>query len=277
MARKRKKAKTAKRAKKMKQENRYKALIEKIFFDHYKSGATEFEFDRTELITNATALNIELPKNLGDAIYYFRYRMELPEKILKTQTAGRQWIIEGIGKSRYRFRLAKENRIVPSASRVTIKIPDATPELIASYAQNDEQALLAKVRYNRLVDIFLGVTTYSLQNHLRATVKSGAQIEIDELYVGIDKEGCHYVIPVQAKGGKDQVAVVQTQQDITWCAEKFPGIRCRAISAMFMSDDRIAMFELTLKKDDILVVDERHYQLVPADQLDEKEIKNYRP
>jgi hypothetical protein len=102
-------------------------------------------------------------------------------------------------------------------------------------------------------------------------------MEIDELYVGIDKEGCHYVIPVQAKGGTDQVAVVQTQQDITWCSENFPGIRCRAISAMFMSDEKIAMFELTLKKDDVLVVDERHYQLVPADGLDAKEVRNYRP
>jgi hypothetical protein len=102
---------------------------------------------------------IKLPKNLGDVIYSFRYRVPLPDKILKTQTSGRQWIIEGVGKARYRFRLAKENRIVPSANRVTIKIPDATPELIASYAQTDEQALLAKVRYNRLVDIFLGLTT----------------------------------------------------------------------------------------------------------------------
>ena len=25
------------------------------------------------------------------------------------------------------------------------------------------------------------------------------QIEIDELYIGMDKRGCHYVIPVQAK------------------------------------------------------------------------------
>jgi len=281
MAKKSKKAKEARKAKKvhksMKQENRYKALIEKIFFDYFKPDMTEFEFDREEIETTAAALGIKLPKNLGDVIYSFRYRVDLPEKILKTQTSGRQWIIEGVGRARYKFRLAKENRIVPSTSRVAIRIPDATPELIASYAQNDEQALLAKVRYNRLVDIFLGLTTYSLQNHLRATVKTGAQMEIDELYVGIDKEGCHYLIPVQAKGGNDQVAVVQTQQDITWCSENFPGIRCRAISAMFMSDEKIAMFELTLKQDDILVVDERHYQLVPADNLDEKEVRNYRP
>ena len=59
-----------------------------------------------------------------------------------------------------------------------IKIPDATPEIIAAYALgDDEQALLAKVRYNRLIDIFLGLTTYSLQNHLRTYVAGMGQIE----------------------------------------------------------------------------------------------------
>jgi len=47
------------------------------------------------------------------------------------------------------------------------KIPDSTPELVGAYALDDEQALLAIVRYNRLIDIFLSLTTYSLQNHLR--------------------------------------------------------------------------------------------------------------
>ena len=52
---------------------------------------------------------------------------------------------------------------------------------------NDEQALLAKIRYNRLIDIFTGITCYSLQNHLRTTVPNIGQVEIDEIYIGIDK------------------------------------------------------------------------------------------
>lgn len=75
------------------------------------------------------------------------------------------------------------------------------------------------MRYNRLIDVFLGITTYSLQNHLRTTVKQIGQLEIDEIYVGIDKLGRQYVIPVQAKGGRDQIAVVQAKQDILCCAE----------------------------------------------------------
>lgn len=48
---------------------------------------------------------------------------------------------------------------------------------------SDEQALLARVRYNRLLDIFLGLATYSLQNHLRTSVTDIGQIEVDEICV----------------------------------------------------------------------------------------------
>jgi hypothetical protein len=221
-------------------------------------------------------MGIEVPKNLGDIIYSFRYRAEMPEAIVRTQPPGKEWIIEGIGRAKYAFVLAKLNRIVPNDGLATIAIPDATPEIIRAYALDDEQALLAIVRYNRLVDTFLGLTTYSLQNHLRTTVKNVGQIEIDELYFGIDKRGCHYVIPVQAKGGADQISAVQAKQDIAWCSERFPGMRCRAISAQFLSDERVAMFELTLQADLVKVSEERHYKLVPAAALDQKAVTTYR-
>ena len=256
--------------------NRYAAIIEKIFFSHWKKGLKEFEFDRSEIKEWAAKLEIDLPDNIGDLIYTFRFRAPLPASIRKTETKGMQWHIQLAGRAHYRFKLAKENRIVPRAELLTIKVPDATPELIGAYALDDEQALLAIVRYNRLIDIFLGITTYSLQNHLRTTAKGVGQIEIDELYVGIDTRGCHYVIPVQAKGGNDQISIVQTQQDITTCAEKFPGIKCRAISVQFMDDDIIALFELTVDDEEVKVVDERHYKLVPADEIDKKAIVSYR-
>ena len=256
--------------------NRYAAIIEKIFFAHWKKGLKEFEFDRLEIKDWAKSLKIQLPDNIGDLIYSFRFRVPLPQTIRDTEPHGMQWHIQLAGRARYRFKLARENRILPRSELITIKVPDATPELIGAYALDDEQALLAIVRYNRLVDIFFGLTTYSLQNHLRTTVKGIGQIEIDELYVGIDSRGCHYVIPVQAKGGNDQISIVQTQQDITACDEKFPGIRCRALSVQFMDDDVVAMFELTVENDEIKVVDEKHYKLVPADELDSKAVRSYR-
>ncbi|MBS1828486.1 MAG: endonuclease [Acidobacteria bacterium] len=255
----------------------YDALIVRIFKNHYKKGVESFEFDRDEIDSVASSLNVRLPKNLGDLIYSFRYRKELPKEITDTAPGKKIWIIAPAGRARYRFHLSSASRIVPRTDLVAIKIPDATPEIIALYSLSDEQALLARVRYNRLIDIFLGITTYSLQNHLRTTVKGMGQIEIDEVYVGVNKNGQQFVIPVQAKGGSDQLAVVQTQQDLACCAEKFPTLSCRAISAQFMRDEEntIAIFELTLENDEVKVVEERHYRLVPADAISATDLRCY--
>ena len=71
---------------------------------------------------------------------------------------------------------------------------------------------------------------------------------------GSTSAGAHYVIPVQAKGGKDQIGIVQTTQDVRFVEEKFPGMKCRAVAAQFMDDRTVALFELTLQDDEIKVV-----------------------
>jgi hypothetical protein len=255
--------------------NRYQTLVKKIFFDRYTEGAIEVAFERKDLETAAAELGIVLPKNLGDVIYSIRYRTRMPPEVQETQPPGMEWIVEGTGRALYSFKLVTINRIVPNSALVKVKIPDATPEIIGAYALSDEQALLAKVRYNRLLDIFLGVAAYSLQNHLRTTVRGVGQIEIDEIYVGIDRQGRQYVFPVQAKGGNDQLSVVQTKQDMRCCEEKFPNLICRSISAQFMADDSIAIFELTLEDDQVKVVEERHYKLVPANQISDTDLQSY--
>src|SRR5690606_22377407 len=110
-----------------------------------------------------------------------------------------RWIIRPRGQSLYRFALTYQPPIVPNPALLKIKIPEATPAVITRYALNDEQALLAKLRYNRLIDLFTGVVCYSLQNHLRTQIPEIGQLETDELYVGVDQSGAHYGIPIQAK------------------------------------------------------------------------------
>lgn len=257
-------------------QNRYQALIAEIFKRHYRRGKKSFTFERGEIEDVAKDLGVKLPKNIGDLIYSFRYRAELPVEITGTAPEGQEWRIEPAGRARYYFRLGRINRIVPRDDLLAIKIPDATPEIISANSLNDEQALLAKVRYNRLIDIFLGLAAYPLQNHLRTTVKGIGQIEIDELYVGVSKSGSQYIIPVQAKGGSDQLAVIQTQQDIACCAEKFPNLDCRSISAQFMDRDRIALFELVLDDHgEVAVLEEKHYQLVPSSKISKADLKLY--
>lgn len=256
-------------------QNRYSAILEKIFADKYKLNRVEIPFLREDIESAAADIGVKLPKNIGDVIYSVRYRTSLPPRITKTQPKGKEWVIEGKGRAQYAFKLVPVNRIVPNPDMAAIKIPDATPEIITANAFSDEQALLAKVRYNRLVDIFLGITTYSLQNHLRTSVEGIGQIEIDEVYVGIDRHGRQYALPVQAKGGNDKLSVVQTKQDLACCAAKFPHLTCRALSAQFMSNDEIAMFELTTEDDQVKILEEKHYKLVPGDQISNADLQLY--
>jgi hypothetical protein len=255
--------------------NRYTKILEAIFINHFKKGMIEIEFERTEFSKVADKLGIILPKNLGDVLYSFRYRTLLPKSITSKAPKGHEWIIRPAGKGKYKLAIVKQSAIIPSSVLAETKIPDSTPGVIAKYSMNDEQSLLAKLRYNRLIDIFAGLTCYSLQNHLRTTLSDGSQVETDEIYIGLDKRGAHYVLPVQAKGGRDKIGVVQIEQDFELCALKFPKLICRAIAAQFMGDDLIALFEFEQTKDGIKVSSEKHYRLVKPDELSSEELKSY--
>jgi hypothetical protein len=256
--------------------NRYEQIIERIFLAHYKRGCTQVTFDREEIVTFAGKLGIEIPKNLGDLIYSFRYRVTLPVAITSKAPKGKEWIIRPVGRSKYRFVLVAQWAITPNPALSQIKVLDATPGMIVRYALSDEQALLAKLRYNRLIDIFTGVTCYSLQSHLRTSIPNLGQVETDEVYIGVDRQGAHYVIPVQAKGGKDRMSVVQIEQDIAIAAAKFEDALCRPIGAQFIEDNLIALFEFEATSEGVRIRTERHYQLVAPDELTEEELRRYR-
>jgi hypothetical protein len=262
-----------------KKPNRYAQIIERVFLDNYVSGAREVEFSRTEIESVAGTLGIKLPSNLGDVLYSFRYRYGLPQPIVELQPEGLEWAIFPAKRrpAAYKFVAVPFSTISPTLGVSVTKIPDATPGLIDLYSKSDEQALLAKLRYNRLLDIYSGVTTYSLQSHMRTTIPE-SQIETDEIYVGVDRHGAHYVFPVQAKGGKDFLSIVQIWQDFKMCEAKFDGLIPRPIAAQFMADDVIGMFSFDWDGDYGITISpgsERHYKLVAAASLGSAELAAY--
>lgn len=256
--------------------NRYSRIIERIFMSGYTRGAREVPFERVDIERVASELGIALPKNLGDVLYSFRYRTALPQSVLDRAPPGERWLIRSVGRGRYKFVASKQAPILPNPIMAEIKVPDSTPGVIAMYALSDEQALLARLRYNRLVDTFTGVTCYSLQSHLRTAVAGVGQVETDEVYVGLDRRGAHYVFPVQAKGGSDTLNVVQIEQDFAMCASKFPGLVCRPIAAQFMAGEVIALFEFVLDDDEVRLAAERHYRLVPPEEVGGDDLAAYR-
>jgi hypothetical protein len=80
---------------------------------------------------------------------------------------------------------------------------------------------------------------------------------------------------VQAKGGSDQLGVVQVQQDLALCRHAFPHLSARPVAVQFKKDERgeaIVMFELVQDGDDLKVADEKHYRLVAASEISEEDL-----
>ncbi len=107
--------------------NRYSLIMERIFHSRYQPGAREVEFTREDIVSVASELGIELPKNLGDVIYSFRYRSPLPESVREAAPPGEEWIIRPAGRSRYRFVATPLATITPNEMLAETKVPDATP------------------------------------------------------------------------------------------------------------------------------------------------------
>lgn len=253
----------------------YSQIIEHIFFKHYSEGDSQFDFKRPEIAEAARELDLPVPKNLGDVVYSFRHRKELPEPIQAKAPGSQEWIIQSVGRAKYRFALSSAARITPQEHLSKTRIPNSTPGIIEKYALNDEQAVLAKLRYNRLIDIFTGLVCYSLQSHMRTTV-AGSQVETDEIYIGIDKGGAHYAIPVQAKGKGEKLGIVQIQQDFGIAEEKFPGLIALPIAAQLLGDNAIALFAFEKSDDKVSILAERHFELVPQEELTLEELEEYR-
>ena len=252
--------------------SKYAAIMEEKFLAAYKSGMSKVPFSRDAIIECAHKLDISVPKNIGDVVYSFRYRAALPEAIQETAPDDMEWVIIGTGSANYEFRLTSTANILPNPNMETISIPDNTPEIISFYQLSDEQSLLCKLRYNRLIDIFLGLVSYSMQNHLRTQVSGIGQIEIDELYVGVNKKGQHFIIPVEAKVGRDMVGMVQLMQDIEYCRQSFPDLICIPLAVHKMDHETLCLFRLTLDDDTVRIVDEKHYKLLLSKEIDRKEI-----
>jgi hypothetical protein len=48
------------------------------------------------------------------------------------------------------------------------------------------------------------------------------------------------------------------------------------VAAQFMADETIALFEFEWNKDQLVISTEKHYRLVPPDQMTTEDLANYR-
>lgn len=220
----------------------YDQVILEMFNRVYRDNKAELHFTKDELVQVCRDLNLVI-NNIPDIPYSYRTgRTDLPDEVLETG----HWAIEGAGKGKYKFvKLGRSPYIdIPSDLYIT-EIPEATPDIILKYGGQDEQAILTKVRYNRLVDTFLSLTAYHLQGHVRAAILDVGQVEVDDLYVGVDTKGRWYVIPVEAKsvGERERLGVIQVRQMILFARHKYPELQLRPVGIKPVEDGSLIFVE----------------------------------
>lgn len=237
----------------------YDRIIVRAFEELHtaRKSAEQLPFTKSDIERAIRELGLSI-KNVPDIVYTYRSgRSTLPEAIL----AHGNWAIVGSGKGKYLFvRLSRSPYVdIPGDIEATAVL-DATPQIVLKYQGPDEQGLLARVRYNRLVDIFTSLTTYHLQGHFRTTVSDIGQVEIDDLYIGIDTDGRAFVLPIEAKGEspKDRLGVVQITQMVKFARESFPDLAIRPLGLKVLPDGSYLFLEFNASEDSNLIATKRY-------------------
>jgi hypothetical protein len=239
----------------------YDRLIAEVFRRHGGASQEEFDFLRDEMADILREWGAQV-RNISDVAYTYRgERRPLQAEIASTGN----WVIEGRGRGRYAFRRLKRSPYITlPVDLQTIDMLDATPDLILKYGGHDEQGLLTRVRYNRLVDTFLGITAYHVQGHIRTFTEDWGQVEIDDLYLGVDTDGKQYVIPVEAKSANEPLGVVQVVSLNAYGLRSYPGLVLRSVAVKAWHDGSIFFLEFNDSQDseEVKVIDYRRYRLV---------------
>jgi hypothetical protein len=94
-------------------------------------------------------------------------------------------------------------------------------------------------------------------------------------YIGVNSKGVHFSIPCQAKSPGDSFGIVQAMQDIALVKQTYPSTVCRPLVLQFLSESDVAIAEVDVIEENeefkLLIVDERHYSLVPKGDIDDNE------
>ncbi len=239
----------------------YDQVIVELFNRLHKKGETRLSFAKKDIERVVVDLGLEI-RNIPDIAYTYRTgRSSLPAEILKHG----HWAIDGAGKGKYFFvKLNRSPYFDLPEDMEKVAILDATPQVVLKYQSGDEQAMLARVRYNRLVDTFVGLTAYQLQGHFRTTVQNLGQVEIDDLYLGVDEGGNWAALPIEGKVGSERLGVVQIRALSLFAKEQFPSLRVRPLGIKLLSDGTFLFVEFNDQTDFDSVAPRRYkrYELV---------------
>ena len=216
--------------------------MEAVFKRHYRAGMASVPFERDDSRWAAQELRVPVPKNLGGTIYQLRYTEPMPPAVMGAAPSGMEWIIRGKGPAKYAFDLVEQAWFAPDQSVQPVELPSATPRIVEEHQIDDEQALLSRLRHSQVIAHATGLVVEHLQSHVRSSIPSG-QVEVDDLYVGTDRAGQQYAVPVEAKGVSGNISLVQVEQGADFCLHRMSELTCVPLGAKLAADGSIYVFE----------------------------------
>jgi hypothetical protein len=243
--------------------SRYDEVILEVFLRHYREDADYLIFQKDELTEICRKHGITV-RNIPDIVYTYRARRMLPAQILATG----HWAIESAGRGAYAFRLLRNppHFQIKFGDYAPVDIYNAIPEVVEGLLRQDEQSLLTLILYNRLIDIFTGLTCFLIQNHYRNFVADTGEVELDALYVGVDKKGKLFVVPIEAKSQaeNEMIGRVQISQMAKLIRQDFSKLHRRILAVKALTDGTIGMVEFDDQEepDDFGIVSVSRYRLI---------------
>ena len=238
---------------------KYQRIIEWVFEQKVMELEEEVEgsvldedipFHRDDLEAAMDELGIEV-KNVPDIPYAYRSRRPLPESLSQH---GYSAIILDDNRpgEEPTYLFTKREQLIPVPDVVDethTTSGDAIPDPVQTYVGKDEQGVLTQVRYAGLLDDFTGLDCYHLTSHLRFRVQ-GREAELDDLYVGVDENGDHHALAVEAKGEGETLNRNQLIRNTRGIEEKSQYPDNVETLAVKLYEDDIYIFEFEVYRED---------------------------
>ncbi len=222
----------------------YVPILREIFREKYVVGCTVIDFTLDDVRRWADTLGI-VTRNPADVIYRMRARTKLPIEILEAGF----YILRAIGRGKYRLEVAEstileipDHPITEALDLTPLPVRRLLPEILSEI---DEQGLLTMISYCKLLDHFTGLQVFRLRSHVRKSVATIGQAELDEIDVGValrDDE-IPVIFPIEAKAADEAVNRVQISAMVIYCAEYFPGHEIRPLAIKLDYDSLIHFLE----------------------------------
>lgn len=250
----------------------YVPVILKLFRDRWRPGASTvvFSLDDVRTVVEAVRAESDNPdrissRNPADVVYRMRSRTKLPEEILEKGFH----VLRAVGRGRYQFEKASSGiievpvkELIPTIDQTPMPVRRLLPETMA---EMDEQALLSVVSYCSLLDHFTGMKIYRLRSHVRKSVPSVGQAELDAIDVGIaaGEDDTPVIFPIEAKAVSDELNRVQIFNMVQYAAHYYPGLKVRplALKVDYQSAVHFMEFNLATRPGDLRIIRSASYAI----------------